>query len=279
MDTLFSRLDLYLCVLITSTMPYGLCHLPIVPLRAQPSHKSEMVSQVLFGESFEVIAIEKSWALVRLAYDQYEGWLDAQQYTEISLALFDALQAEAQVVTGLSSHSVCLKLGLEEMVNILPGSTLPFLDDTKFAIHEQDYLFLGESSIPELADFHSQLEETAQFYLNAPYLWGGRSLFGIDCSGYVQMVYKHLGIKVARDSSQQVKAGTRIELLDAKPGDLAFFDNEEGEISHVGILLEDNEIIHASGRVKVDRIDEQGIFCQDTQSYTHTLKIIKRIVD
>lgn len=261
-------------------MSYGLCFLPLAPLRAQASHKSEMVSQVLFGESFEILAVDDSWVLVRLAYDNYEGWLDEKQYEEISAAFFQDLQASKQVVTGLSSHSVCLKLGLEEMLNILPGSTLPFLDDTKFAIGEQDYLFLGESSIPDVADFHAGLEETAQFYLNAPYLWGGRSLFGIDCSGFVQQVYKHLGVKLARDASQQVHAGTAIQSLqDAKPGDLAFFDNDQGDITHVGILLEDNEIIHSSGHVKVDRIDEQGIFSQDAKQYTHSLKAIRRVVD
>jgi hypothetical protein len=260
-------------------MSYGLCNLSVIPLRSEPSHRSEMVSQVLFGESFEVLDTKNSWLLVRLEYDGYEGWIDALQYTKIPEHVFNSLK-EKQYVTGLSSHSVCLKLGLEEMINLLPGSTLPFLQDTKFEINDQEYLFLGESSIPNPEDFHDTLEETAQFYLNSPYLWGGRSLFGIDCSGYSQLVYKHLGIRISRDARQQVNEGRVVDFLqESEPGDLAFFDNEKGEVSHVGIILDQSEIIHASGRVKIDRLDEQGIFCQDTQKYTHKLRIIKRMTE
>lgn len=261
-------------------MLYGLCNLSVVPLRATPSHKSEQVSQVLFGESFEILDAKDSWILIRLAYDHYEGWLDNKQFTTISKVLFEDLQERKQEVADLSSHSFCLKLGKDEMLNILPGSTIPFLKDTKFSINEQEYLFVGESSVPNALKFDAQLEETAQFYLNAPYLWGGRALFGIDCSGFSQIVYKHLGVKLRRDASQQAEEGRVVDFLqEAKPGDLAFFDNDEGRIIHVGIILDDLEIIHASGRVKVDRIDEQGIFCLDTQKYTHKLRIIKRIVE
>lgn len=259
-------------------MSYGLCNLPVIPLRAEASHRSEMVSQVLFGEFFKVLDSRNSWLLVSLAYDGYEGWIEEKQQVEITQSLFESLNASKQFITGLSSHSVCLKLGLEEMINLLPGSTLPFLNDTNFEIDGQDYLYLGESSIPDPEDFHKALEETAQFYLNAPYLWGGRSLFGIDCSGFSQMVYKHLGINILRDAKQQVSAGRSVDLRESKAGDLAFFDNDEGVITHVGIVLEDSEIIHASGRVKVDGLDEQGIFCNDTQKYTHKLKAIKRII-
>jgi hypothetical protein len=237
-----------------------------------------MTSQVLFGEFFKILDSRNSWIFVSLAYDGYEGWIEAKQIAEISKSLFDSLSTSEQYITGLSSHSVCLKLGVEEMINLLPGSTLPFLNDTNFEIEGQDYLYLGESSIPDPNDFHKKLEETVQFYLNAPYLWGGRSLFGIDCSGFTQLVYKHLGISILRDAKQQVIAGTSVFLEEAQAGDLAFFQNEEELITHVGIILEDLEIIHASGRVKIDRLDEQGIFCKDTQKYTHTLKTIKRII-
>ncbi|HLT42272.1 MAG TPA: C40 family peptidase [Sphingobacteriaceae bacterium] len=259
-------------------MSYGLCNLPVIPLRVEATHRSEMASQVLFGEFFEVLDSRKSWSLIRLAYDGYEGWVEDKQFVEISKSLFDSLTSSKQYITGLSSHSVCLKLGLEEMINLLPGSTLPFLEDTKFEIQGQDYLYLGESSIPDASNFFKELEETAQFYLNAPYLWGGRTLYGIDCSGFSQMVYKHLGVPIFRDAKQQVNEGRSVDLQDTQAGDLAFFDNDEGVITHVGIVLEDSEIIHASGRVKVDRLDEQGIFCTDTQTYSHKLKVIKRII-
>ena len=261
-------------------MTYGLCNLPVIPLRSHPSQRSEMVSQVLFGESFKILDSKDSWLLVSLEYDDYEGWVDALQCIQITEQIYDRLSNDKQYVTGLSSHSVCLKLGLEEMINLLPGSTLPFLEDTKFKINDQEYLYLGESSIPYSEDFHNSIEETAQFYLNAPYLWGGRSLFGIDCSGFSQIVYKHLGIKLLRDARQQVIQGRTVDFIqESKAGDLAFFDNDKGEVSHVGIILDDSEIIHASGRVKIDRLDEQGIFCNDMQKYTHKLRVIKRIVE
>lgn len=261
-------------------MSYGLCNLPVIPLRGEPSHRSEMVSQVLFGECFEVLETKNSWLFVRLEHDDYEGWMDAKHYIEISNPVFDSLSGDTQSIIGLSSHSVCIKVGLEEMINLLPGSTLPFLNDTEFKLNDQEYLFLGESSVPQVKDFHGSLDETARFYLNAPYLWGGRSLFGIDCSGFSQLVYKHLGVRILRDAKQQANEGRLIgSIQDAKAGDLAFFDNEEGKITHVGIILDDLEIIHASGRVKVDRLDEQGIFCHDTQKYTHKLKAIRRIIE
>lgn len=259
---------------------YGLCNLAVVPLRISPSHKSEMVSQVLFGECFEILDLRESWALIRLAYDQYEGWVDDKQFVQISDELFGRLNGDKQHLADLSSHSFCLKLGKDEMVNILPGTTIPLLDDTKFSINNQDYLFVGDSSLPDASKFHAQLEETAQFYLNAPYLWGGRTFFGIDCSGFSQLVYKHLGVKIKRDAAQQAEEGRVVDFLqEAVPGDLAFFDNEHGKVTHVGIILDDLDIIHASGRVKVDRIDEQGIFCLDSQKYTHKLRIIRRIIE
>lgn len=261
-------------------MSYGLCNLPIIPLRVEPSHRSEMVTQVLFGECFEILNSQTSWLYVRLEYDGYMGWMDAKQYIKISEPVFKGLDSANQYIIGTSSHSVCIKLGLEEMINLLPGSTIPFLNGTKFKLNDQEYLFLGESSIPQIEGFHELLDETARFYLNAPYLWGGRSLFGIDCSGFSQLVYKHLGIRILRDAKQQETEGRYIDSIrDAKAGDLAFFDNEEGKVNHVGIILDELEIIHASGRVKIDRLDSQGIFCSDTQRYTHKLKTIRRIIE
>lgn len=261
-------------------MSYGLCNLPVIPLRGEPSHRSEMVSQVLFGECFEILDNEDAWLFVRLEHDGYEGWMDAKQYIKISKPVYDSFSAGVHDVIGLSSHSVCIKLGLEEMINLLPGSTLPFLNDTKFELNDQEYLFLGESSVPHVSSFHASLDETTRFYINAPYLWGGRSLFGIDCSGFSQLVYKHLGVRIFRDANQQANEGRLIDSIqDAKAGDLAFFDNEDGKITHVGIVLDDLEIIHASGRVKIDQLDDQGVFCRDTQKYTHKLKVIKRLVE
>lgn len=259
-------------------MVYGICTLAAVPVRAQASHKSEMTSQLLFGESIEVLDQQEEWTFVRMAYDQYEGWISHKQWTEISPDYYEGLQTRPQTVTGLSLHSMCLKVGKEEIVNVLPGSTLPFFQEQQFQIGEQSYLFIGEEGIPESGDFLQNLEETAQYYLNAPYLWGGRSLFGMDCSGFVQIVFKHLGIGLARDAKDQATQGTLVSFEEANPGDLAFFENPDGQITHVGLLLPDGDFIHASGQVRVDELDAQGIKCRSTGVYSHQLHSVRRFI-
>ncbi len=259
---------------------YGICNLSLIPLRAEPSHRSEMTSQILFGDCFEILDEQKSWSLIRLAHDNYEGWVDTKQVTSINFELYKEITHHTQAISDLSSHGILMRLGHDEMLHILPGSTLPLLqEDGLFTIDETDYMFLGLSINPDARNIIKEIEEVSRFYINTPYLWGGRSMFGIDCSGFTQMVYKHFGIKIPRDASQQVGEGKTIDFLQKSlPGDLAFFDGEDGKIIHVGILLNDSEIIHSSGKVKVDKIDENGIFSLEDQKYTHNLRIIKRIV-
>jgi len=123
------------------------------------------------------------------------------------------------------------------------------------------------------------LAKTAYLFLNAPYLWGGRNLLGIDCSGFTQIVYKINGIPLDRDASQQALQGQTLSFIEeSEAGDLAFFDDTEGNITHVGLLLEDHHIIHASGCVRIDRIDQSGIFNSETQSHTHKLRFIKKMI-
>ncbi len=258
---------------------YGLCNLPAIPVRADIGNKSEMVSQMLFGESFEILDKRGDYLYIKIAHDGYEGWIHGKQQTEISGAFYYKLNTETQYISDLSTHAMLLKLGKDESLHLLPGSTLPFLDDDSFSIHETEYLYLGLSRYPDATNFELDAEEVLHFYLNAPYLWGGRSLFGIDCSGYAQQFYHHFGIKLKRDAWQQAEEGRVVDFLqEAQLGDLAFFDNEEGRIIHVGILLNDSEIIHASGRVQVDQIDNTGIFSKEEKRYTHKLRIIKRML-
>jgi len=261
-------------------MAYGICNLPLVPVRADIGNKSEMVTQLLFGEAFEVLRSKDDYLFVKLAYDGYEGWIDKRQQVAVDEAFYKSLNAERQPITDLSTHAMLLKLGQEESLHILPGSTLPFLSDDNFSIDTTDYLFLGLSRMPDRDDFKQELEECARYFLNAPYLWGGRSVFGIDCSGYVQLVYKYFGVRLKRDAWQQAEQGRVVDFLqETRAGDLAFFDDDEGQIIHVGILLNESEIIHASGRVKIDRLDHTGIFSVDEQRYTHKLRIVKRMVE
>lgn len=260
-------------------MPYGLCTLSIIPLRLQPQHRSEMTSQVLFGETLEILDRNGPWSLVRLSYDNYEGWVETRQIESISEELYQDMNQGPKTVSDLSTHAILMKLGRDEMQHLVPGSTLPIMEeDGLFTIGLTNYMFLGLAKETRADDLQDEVEEVARFYLNAPYLWGGRSVFGIDCSGLSQMVFKHFGIVIPRDAYQQATQGKTVDFLqEARAGDLAFFDSEEGKITHVGILLNNSEIIHASAKVRVDPIDENGIFNSDTQSYSHRLRIIKRL--
>lgn len=264
---------------------YGICNLSVIPVKFEPSHKSELVSQLLFGEAFETLDRKEDWALIRSAHDGYEGWIDIRQTAQVSSDFYKEITLAPQQITDLSTHAILMKLGHDEMLHLLPGSTLPAIEGEEaeeeglFKIGDTDYMFLGLAREPNSNTFTDEVEEAARFYLNAPYLWGGRSLYGIDCSGFAQIVFKHFGINIPRDAYQQAEKGETINFLqETRPGDLVFFDKKDGKIAHVGILLNDSEVIHASGEVRVDKIDENGIFNVEQNKYTHQLRIIKRIV-
>ncbi len=249
-------------------MLYGICNLSIVPLRFDPSDPSELVSQVLYGEHFKILEKQKKWSRIRLAYDGYEGWIDNKQYLEITEKeyAFFSIQ-EQQLAADLIEYVNCEN---NQLMYIPLGASLLALD---FFKHQYD----GTKIIGKQAK--EKLTETALLFLNAPYLWGGRTNFGIDCSGFTQMVYKLNGYKLLRDASQQATQGEVLSFIEeSESGDLAFFDNEEGNIIHVGILMNDNYIIHAHGKVRIDRIDHTGIFNTKKRTYTHKLRVIKRIV-
>ena len=249
-------------------MNYGLCNLSIVPLRAIASDASEMVSQVLYGESFKVLEIRKKWSRIRLSFDNYEGWIDNKQYLIISEEDFNAIGNNPK---SLSTNLVDIITTSEnELLSICLGSTI---ESSSFLGHHYE-----GNSISGIQP-KSEIIETAHLYLNSPYLWGGKTPFGIDCSGFTQMVYKLNGHKLLRDASQQATQGDSLSFIEeSEPGDLAFFDNEDGNITHVGIIMKDNYIIHAHGQVRIDRLDHSGIFNYQMRTHTHKLRVIKRII-
>ena len=249
-------------------MNYGVCNLGIVPLRLEPADTSEMVSQVLYGESFKILEQRKKWSKIRLAFDTYEGWIDNKQHRIISEENYKTLQVEKPQ---LSSDLVdFISIENEQLLSICLGSTI---NSTSILNHT----FEGNSQ--NAKNEKSKLIDTALLYLNAPYLWGGKSPFGIDCSGFTQMVYKLNGHKILRDASQQATQGEPLSFIEeSEPGDLAFFDNAEGNIVHVGIIMEDHYIIHAHGKVRIDRLDHTGIFNNELRKHSHKLRVIKRII-
>ncbi|MGC1206285.1 MAG: C40 family peptidase [Flavobacteriaceae bacterium] len=249
-------------------MQYGICNLSIVPLRGEPADSSELVSQVLYGDVFKIIEQRKNWSKIRLAFDAYEGWVDNKQYLEISEENYKSLKKETPK----------LSLDLVEFIQdtnqqlhpILLGSSLNGLT---LLNHKFDGTIIKSKNLKE------NLIQTAFLYLNTPYLWGGKTPFGIDCSGFTQMVYKLNGYKLLRDASQQATQGEALSFIEeSEPGDLAFFDNNEGAITHVGIIMKDNYIIHAHGKVRIDRLDHSGIYNVDKKIHTHKLRVIKKIV-
>jgi len=249
-------------------MQYGICNLSIVPLRLEPTDKSELVSQVLYGEFFKVLEQRKSWSRIHLHFDNYEGWIDNKQFVEIPEDGFTALKNEP---LKLSSDLVEFIQDENEQLFTVPiGSSLNGLQLLK---HVHDGNFVNSVQPKE------QIAITAFHYLNAPYLWGGKTPFGIDCSGFTQMVYKLNGYKLLRDASQQATQGVSLSFIEeSEPGDLAFFDNGEGQIVHVGIILKDNYIIHAHGKVRIDRLDHSGIYNVDKNKHSHKLRVIKKII-
>ena len=258
-------------------MKYGICALSIIPCRLEPADTSEMVSQFLFGEVYRVIDERKKWIKVRASHDGYESWIDRKQHLEIKRDEFMELEKAPKT---LSNDLVAL---LEEKKTgsfspLVLGSILPNFDSGSSNFGNNEFAFDGDT-INQPFTGRDILVDTAFLYLNSPYLWGGRTPFGIDCSGYSQIIYRMCGVDLPRDASQQAEIGDKLSFIEeATPGDLAFFDNSEGRITHVGILLGDNKIIHASGKVRVDRIDHQGIFNDDIHDYSHHLRLITRVI-
>ncbi|OBX25018.1 SH3 domain-containing protein [Gelidibacter algens] len=249
-------------------MQYGIANLSIVPLRIEPDDTTELVSQVLYGEIFKVTERRKKWSKIRLAYDQFEGWIDNNQYLEISETDYDSVielsgRLSGDLLEFVQDHN-------DQLITIPLGSSLTCLN---FLNHSFD----GHSI--EGLQPKSHVIDTAFLYRNAPYLWGGKTPFGIDASGLTQMVYKLNGYKLHRTVEQQAKQGEALSFIEeSEIGDLAFFDNNEGQIIHVGIIMPDNYIIHAYGKVRIDRLDHSGIYNIDTKMHTHKLRVIKKII-
>jgi hypothetical protein len=252
---------------------FGICNLSIVPLRFEPSDRSEQVSQILFGEHFTILEKNPKWTKIEAAFDNYIGWIDNKQYIEIEETQFLYLEQSPIV---LSSDLIEYISTPNNMLIPIPLSgSLSFLENE--SINTNNYTFDGIKTCGIKPKHH--IIKTAFMYLNTPYLWGGKTPFGIDCSGFTQMVYKLNGYKLLRDASQQATQGEALSFIEeSEPGDLAFFDNEEGIITHVGIMMEDNYIIHASGKVRIDRLDHLGIYNVDNGRHTHKLRVIKKVI-
>lgn len=248
-------------------MKLAVCNLSIIPLRLEASHRSEMVSQVLFAEVFDVLEESGDFVKIKMCDTGYVGWIQKGQFVflEQDWSLAHTIVDIGGAVATCEGKNVSLLHGTK-----LPGKTF-LLGRDEYSIES------GQLRKMSLDNFDEEMERLIVHYNNSPYLWGGRSKYGIDCSGFSQLILAHFGKSIPRDAWQQAEKGTVVDfLVHSQKGDLAFFNNEEGHITHVGVLLEYNRIIHAAGRVRIDRIDNEGIFNTELQKYTHRLRIVKR---
>lgn len=254
-------------------LSYATAYLSLVPLRVKPEHRSEMVSQVLFGEYMQVLEEKNEWSKVQLAQDSYEGWIETSQIFPISKKEFKRYVSNNSSAKVFNANSSINFEG--KKIHLVKGTTLPYYSEGFFEFNNHKIPYSG--AIISGKQNRKQLVEIAYSYINAPYLWGGKSNYGVDCSGFTQMAYHLTGYILHRDASLQAKQGQLVAFLEqAKEGDLAFFDNEEGNITHVGIMLENNKIIHAAkGKVRIDSLDQEGIYNTELKKYTHHLRMVR----
>ncbi|MDB2606251.1 C40 family peptidase [Zobellia sp.] len=250
-------------------MQYGICPLSIVPVRLNTDETSEMVSQLVYGEHFKVLERRKAWSRIRVAFDKFEGWVSNHQMTLISEEIYKDIESSKNV--GYTSELISfVETENSVLLPVIIGSST---SNCAVLSHTFDGKCHGNKKDK------SKLIQTALLYLNAPYLWGGKTPFGIDAAGFTQMVYKINGYRLLRKAAEQSNQGHPLSFIEeTEAGDLAFFDNNDGDIYHVGIIMENNYIIHVDGKVRIDRIDHTGIFNNEIGNYSHKLRVIKQIV-
>jgi hypothetical protein len=257
-----------------SLAEYGACTLSLIPGRKEPKESSEMVSQLIFGEAYEVLDKTEKWVLIKNGLDNYEFWIDRKMHQTCSFEDYARLIKTDSVLTAKVAFAKNTDSGESTLLSM--GSRLNELKDSSFQLLDAKYQI--EKMETEASGIG--IEELAMKFLNSPYLWGGKSVFGVDCSGYVQIILSCCGVNLPRDAYQQAECGEQIAFTNLiQAGDLVFFDNAEGRITHVGIALDPQTIIHASGKVRIDKLDHEGIYNQELKTYTHKTRLIRRVLN
>ncbi|MDE3236927.1 MAG: C40 family peptidase [Bacteroidota bacterium] len=251
-------------------MSFVVCVVSVAPLRSEAGHRSEMVSELLLGEFATVLEEQKDFLKIKCLYDGYEGWCQRSQLAGVENTVVASTYVLSSVATGTINNRVCT---MSCATPVLSKGKEYTAGPVRISFPSAEHL--ADTTTLEFSE--ANIKKIAFHFINTPYLWGGKSAFGIDCSGFAQQVFKMMNIVLPRDAYQQAALGESVGFLEeVQCGDLAFFDNAEGRITHVGILLNASEIIHSSGSVRVDKIDHAGIIHTETGERTHNLRIIKR---
>ena len=272
----------------------GISLYSVIPVRVEASEGAEQNTQILFGETFDILEEQPRWFRVRLHLDGQEGWVDAKMATPMSQAEFKTYRADY-------SSAAIVAMPMAYAVSENNGQTIPLTAGTRLAkycitspqpstqgreikIGRFEVLGVGFRIDPGMViskslDLNEQnLLQAVRFFLNIPYLWGGKNAMGMDCSGFTQVIMSLFGKPLKRNASEQAEQGRKIaDVSKVHAGDLLFFDHEDGKISHVGIAIDSERVIHCSGRVKVEKLDSKGIFNAETGEYSHHLVSIRRV--
>jgi cell wall-associated NlpC family hydrolase len=262
------------------TMTRGIATAAYIPIRKDPSSSSEMTSQLLFGEVFNILdSLAPAWLRIKNHFDDYEGWISRDAVTRLDTESSEILEQSQTFILNRRFAALKKESSQDELV-IPAGSTLHIDGNEPSRVFAGQWYRIDSPLEPLPGDTPAGLQRLAGEWLSSPYIWGGKSTFGTDCSGLVQSLFASMGYSLKRDTSEQHKEGRTVNLLaESMAGDLVFFDNEEGVIMHVGVLLDPNHVLHASGQVRIDPIDHQGIYNETMGSYSHKLRLIKRIIN
>ena len=267
----------------------GISLYSVTPVRTEASEAAEQSTQILFGETFAILEQKPRWTRVKLDSDAQEGWVDAKMICPMKAEEYasyrQALNGAATVVMPMA-YAVSENNG--QTIPLTAGTRLTNYQDGRFEVLGVGFRIDPGMVIAKSLDLNEQnLLQAVRFFLNIPYLWGGKNAMGMDCSGFTQIILSLFGKKLPRNASEQATCGRKISALTkVKAGDLVFFDHYEptansqqpiAKVTHVGIVIDAERVIHCSGRVKVEKLDETGIFNAETGQYSHHLVSIRRI--
>ena len=255
---------------------YALGRFTAAAIRSHAKEKSEMTSQLLLGEPVTVLENGKTFCRIRCCDDDFEGYVRSDQLIAATERSFRLQRDNPAFALDLWSTILGDQAGLP----VTFGARLPEFDGMRLLHGERRFSYSGQAALSE--DLRTEADLLLRFarrWLYAPALTGGRTPAGIDPGAFVQLVSRLINVKLPRTPAAMSQHGRMVDfVIQAQPADLAFFDNRRGDITHVGILLPDSQVLHVGDRVRIDAVDHYGIFNYEVGRYTHRLRVVKRLL-